>query len=144
VQAPSDPAFDGKSLLPLLKGATTSHHEVLYWNSGPPKGEWAVRKGTWKAHGYQETVELYDLSADPSESRNRAAQHPEMARELVQLHATWLKEMMASAGEGQRSNAQAKPERKQSKVEREKIKAERKRSREKRKEDARLKQEGDA
>ncbi len=143
MQTPPDTAFDGKSLLPLLRGLTTSHHEVLYWNSGPPKGEWAVRKGTWKAHGYQESFELYDLSADPSESRDLASQHPEKARELVQLHASWLKEMVASTGEGQTRNAQAKPGRKQSKtskVEREKIIAERKRSREKRKEDARLKQ----
>ena len=90
--------FDGKSLLPLLMGKSTSHHPVLYWNSGEPKGEWAVREGNWKAHGFKQKYELYDLASDPSEKTDLAAKRPELARRLAKRHETWLAEMVQSAG----------------------------------------------
>ncbi len=94
--------FDGKSLLPLLMGKSTSHHPVLYWNSGEPKGEWAVREGNWKAHGFKQKYELYDLASDPSEKTDLAAKRPELAKRLAKRHETWLAEMVQSAG---KSNA---------------------------------------
>ena len=96
VEAPKEAPFDGKSLLPLLSGESTSHHSELYFNSGEPKGEWAVRQGDWKAHGFKETYKLYNLANDPSESRNQASKNPAKAQELFQLHAAWLKEMRRS------------------------------------------------
>ncbi len=98
VAPPQANPFDGKSILPLLSGATQEHHDVIYWNSGPPKGEWAVRQGDWKARGYLKTVELYNLANDPSEQVDLAQQHPEKAVALQKLHAAWLREMEASAG----------------------------------------------
>jgi arylsulfatase A-like enzyme len=94
--------FDGKSLLPLLMGKSTAHHPVLYWNSGEPKGEWAVREGNWKAHGLKQKYELYDLANDPSEKMDLSAKRPELARRLAKRHKTWLAEMVQSAG---KSNA---------------------------------------
>jgi len=94
--------FDGKSLLPLLMGKSTAHHPVLYWNSGEPKGEWAVRKGNWKAHGFKQKYELYDLASDRSEKTDLAAKRPELAKRLAERHETWLAEMVQSAG---KSNA---------------------------------------
>ena len=94
--------FDGKSLLPLLTGKSVTHHSALYWNSGEPKGEWAVREGNWKAHGFKQKYELYDLASDPSEKTNLAAKRPELAMRLVKRHETWLAEMVQSAG---KSNA---------------------------------------
>jgi arylsulfatase A-like enzyme len=90
--------FDGKSILPLVTGASKTHHETLYWNSGPPRGEWAVRQGDWKAHGDLKKLELFDLAKDPSEKNNLVAKHPEKAEYLHQLHDSWLKEMEASVG----------------------------------------------
>ncbi len=89
--------FDGKSLLPLLMGKSAAHHPVLYWNSGEPKGEWAVREGNWKAHGFKQKYELYDLASDPSEKTNLAAKRPELARRLAKRHEPWLAEMVQSA-----------------------------------------------
>jgi arylsulfatase A-like enzyme len=100
VAAPSKTPFDGKSLLPMLVDDAKSHHAELYFNSGLPKGEWAVRQGPWKAHGYKETFELYNLAKDPSEAKNLAASQPEKARELFLLHQSWLKEMVASTSKG--------------------------------------------
>jgi arylsulfatase A-like enzyme len=90
--------FDGKSLLPLLTGKSVTHHSALYWNSGEPKGEWAVREGNWKAHGLKRKYELYDLANDPSEKMNLAVKRPELARRLAKRHETWLAEMVQSAG----------------------------------------------
>ena len=96
MQAPEETPFDGKSLLPLLSGPSTTHHSELYFNSGEPKGEWAVRQGDWKAHGFKETLELYNLAKDPSESEDLATMNPAKAKKLFQLHANWLKKMEKS------------------------------------------------
>lgn len=110
-------AFDGRSLLPLLTGRADLTPRVLYWNSGEPKGEWAVRRGQWKAHGFKNRYQLYDLEADPSEKSDLADRHPETARELTELHTQWHAEMIKSAGgEGQSSNG---PEKKKTKTRRE-------------------------
>ena len=46
-----------------------------------------VRKGKWKAirNGSRNPVELYDLSADPSEALNLAGQHPDIAAQMATL-----------------------------------------------------------
>ncbi len=95
--------FDGKSILPLLTGQSATHHSNLFWNSGPPRGEWAVRQGNWKAHGFREKYELYNLSEDPSETKDLTTQKPAKAQELFDLHDKWLKTMGQSAGAGLRA-----------------------------------------
>lgn len=97
MDVPVKTPFDGKSLLPLLTGTSKVHHSELYWNSGEPKGEWAVRQGDWKAHGFKENFELYNLSNDPSEANDLVEKNTDKARELFHLHAEWLKEMVKSA-----------------------------------------------
>ncbi len=135
VAAPGKTPFDGKSLLPLLVDGTPSHHSELYFNSGLPKGEWAVRQGPWKAHGFKEKFELYDLSKDPSEANDLAPTQPNKARELVQLHKRWLKEMVASASKGPSTTPKVKAsETKLSKEERLKRREERKKARAKKNE----------
>jgi arylsulfatase len=41
----------------------------------------AFRAGTWKLH-FTEPVQLYDLAADLGETRNVAAEQPEIVRKL--------------------------------------------------------------
>jgi arylsulfatase len=87
-------SLDGRSVLPLLKGESIDPHEVLYFND---KGQQSViYKGRWKLliepGWYLQTsekpgiaYELYDLKADPSESRNLSQQKPEMVQQLAQI-----------------------------------------------------------
>lgn len=81
--------LDGISFLPtLLQKGRQRQHEYLYWEFHELNGRVAVRKGNWKGVRYNVAVdahsplELYDLSKDPGEARNVAAQHPEIVREL--------------------------------------------------------------
>ena len=124
LKAPKKNPFDGKSLLPLITGKSTKHHEVLHWDIGGPKGTWGVRKGNWKAWGEKNVVELYNLTDDPSETNDLASKYPAKAKELAQLHAAWKKDMVASTNAGKKKNADSdRP--KLSKEERAKRKAER-------------------
>jgi len=72
---------DGVSLMPALTGGGPVRRDCLYWEF---QGKQAVRLGNWKAlrNARKDTMELYDLSSDPGEARNVAADHRETASRL--------------------------------------------------------------
>jgi arylsulfatase len=80
--------IDGLSLLPtLLAQGEQKRHEFLYWEFPGYGGQQAVREGNWKAVRQNLgkgnlTTELYDLAADPSESKDVAAANPEIVKRL--------------------------------------------------------------
>jgi arylsulfatase len=80
--------IDGISLLPtLLSRGEQTRHEFLYWEFPGYGGQQAVREGQWKAVrqnlGKGKLItELYDLAADPTESKNVAAANPEIVKKL--------------------------------------------------------------
>lgn len=87
---------DGVSLVPLLKQTGELEREALYWhyphyaNAGStPTG--AIRSGDWKLMEFFEDnhVELYNLGEDPSESKDLAAEQPELAARLQAELAAW-------------------------------------------------------
>ncbi len=99
--------LDGKSLLPILESNDSpTPHEVLHWQVGRgPNAQWAVRQGDWKLIGNprntgnddppltdsDKALFLANLEKDPAESRNLAAEHPEVVRELKAIHEEWVK-----------------------------------------------------
>ncbi len=89
--------LDGVNLLPFLTGEKNgAPHETLFWRSGGPGGNNAVRRGSMKLVrlGAAEP-ELYDLSANIGESKNLAAEKPEIVKELVAAIAEWEKGTVA-------------------------------------------------
>jgi arylsulfatase A len=90
---PADRPLDGMDIRPLLTGAGTVKREPYYYYRGSTL--FAVRAGKWKAHfltqpGYgtpgpekHDPPLLFDLQADPGESHNVAAQHPDVLREIT-------------------------------------------------------------
>lgn len=55
-------------------------HEYLYWEFHEGGFKQAVRTGDWKAvrNGKEQSLELYDLSADIGETNNIASDHPDV------------------------------------------------------------------
>lgn len=85
-KSPSD--LDGISFAPTLLGSSTQRqHEHLYWEFHEGGFAQAVRFGPWKALrlGNASPVELYNLTADESETRDIAAHHPEQVKRATQL-----------------------------------------------------------
>lgn len=79
--------LEGKSLRPVLEGRRREGHEVLCWEHQDNR---AVRRGSLKAVSRNLGAwELYDLSSDRTETRNLAAERPEIVRELSAAYEAW-------------------------------------------------------
>ncbi|MGH9673261.1 MAG: sulfatase [Bryobacteraceae bacterium] len=93
---------DGLSLMPLLdKSASRLPREELYFHyphyyetTSPVS---AVRERNWKLIEYFEDqrAELYDLGADPGESRELSGRHPDIAKRLRESLHQWRKSVSA-------------------------------------------------
>lgn len=102
VPLPSYP-IDGKSIVRMIESERApSPHEVLHWETGK---HWAVREGDWKlVHNGPATerdgrkipqVEdfLSNLAEDVTETKNLAADHPEIVQRLTNLHNEWARQV---------------------------------------------------
>ena len=88
---------DGLSLLPLLKGDSSAFdNRVLHWRDGGSKAnKWAIRQGPWKlVRQGASAPELYALSTDIGETKDLAAEKPEIVARLQTLHDGWSAELV--------------------------------------------------
>jgi arylsulfatase A-like enzyme len=78
-----DLKWDGRNVWPWLSGAARPEPRTLYW-AGTGFRTAAVRDGDWKLflNRQNDQVELFDLSRDPFEKNNLAAQQPERVQRL--------------------------------------------------------------
>ena len=82
----SKPPYHGKSLLPVLTQDNSVERNSLWWSH---EGNRAIRAGDWKlVAAKNESWELYDLTADRSESSNLAVKHSDKVAELARLWET--------------------------------------------------------
>lgn len=81
------PPLPGRSLVPTFAADVPVEREALFFRHEKNRG---LRRGDWKivAAGEDAPWELYDMAADRSETRNLAAEKPELVRELAGL---WTK-----------------------------------------------------
>ncbi len=92
--APAPKDSDGVSMVPALMGRTQTRTAPLAWEFPGYGGQQAVRMGKWKAvrRGIKADPSaqwmLYDLSADLSESRDLAAQHPDVVANAKRIAAS--------------------------------------------------------
>jgi len=82
-------AIDGISVVPALLGQAQKPHAYLYWEFHERGFDQAVRMGDWKAvrHGTKAPIELYDLKTDIGETRNVAADHPDVVKRIEAILA---------------------------------------------------------
>jgi arylsulfatase A-like enzyme len=93
---------DGVDLSALLRGGTKLDRESIVWHYPHYHGSaWtpgsAIRSGRWKLVELydKEKIELYDLIADESETKNLAQQQPERAKALRKTMHAYLKSVDA-------------------------------------------------
>jgi arylsulfatase A-like enzyme len=105
-------SLDGESMLDLFRGLSKQSERTLFWHyphyhgSGmKPAG--ASRKGKYKliewygtsSCGDNAQIELYDLSTDIGETRNRAETLPDKTRELLRQMEGWRRDIGAQMPE---------------------------------------------
>ncbi len=92
---PAPKGVDGVSLAPALRGGRQKRDGYLYWDYGHVRDQFqqAARVDNWKAvrTGAGRPLELYDLTVDPGEQHNIAAEHPDVvARMKDVLHTAYV------------------------------------------------------
>lgn len=99
----TDLAFDGKSLLPLIRGEIGEVHEEAISTECTWRAGIAMRKGEWKLirtidQGLYSTppIELYNIEKDPSESENLYGVEKEIGDELELRLYRWLDEKLGN------------------------------------------------
>ncbi len=104
---PAGVKYDGFDLLPILKGERPSPRREMFWDW--PDGYQAARVEHWKwvsstPRGRRgevpATEELFDLAADPGETKNLAAAQPGRLAAVKARFAAWQAEMAAAEPRG--------------------------------------------
>ncbi|MCR9207996.1 MAG: sulfatase-like hydrolase/transferase [bacterium] len=84
--------IDGEDISDIWFGTDRERLKPLFWKTSSTGSTPAMRDGKWKLHlprKQRGEPELYDLSIDPSESNNIAAQHPDVVKSLSKKIKTW-------------------------------------------------------
>jgi len=78
---------DGLSLVSFLKGGHAPARDYFYWELHEGRSIRAVRFGDWKAvqNGPSQPIELYDLKTDVGETKDLAADRPELVAKAQRL-----------------------------------------------------------
>ena len=105
---PAAVTYDGEDLLAILLGRSEASREAPIYFSRPPDRkdfygyenlpDLAVRDGQWKLLCDYDggRPQLYNLEADPGESRNVAQENPYVVRKLTQQTVDWRKSVSKS------------------------------------------------
>jgi uncharacterized sulfatase len=99
VAPPADMKFDGVDMSEALVGrAAPKRQSPVMWVRPPdrpgPKNAWpdlAIREGDWKLliHRDGSRPELFDIAADPNETKNLAPEDPDLVRRLGEQVIAW-------------------------------------------------------
>ena len=104
-KVPDGHTLEGTNILPYLAGEQAgAPHERLFWRSGGGV-KFAVREGDWKLVGGENGgVQLFNLAADVGESKDLAAEQPEVLARLRKAYDDWNRDNIARIFESPRAN----------------------------------------
>lgn len=103
--APENAKYDGENVMSSILGASTASREAPIFYSRPPDRknyygfenlpDLAMRKGKWKLLCDYDgrRPELYDVVADPGETKNLAEINPEIVKSLAEQLLGWWNSM---------------------------------------------------
>ncbi len=101
VKLPGDRVYDGKDMLPVLRGQTKEAlHKTLFWYDGAD--QWAVRQGKWKLLFNKGSLELYNLQEDIGEKNNLVKQNPQIVKHLQGAYTAWKDQMAPQLSKARR------------------------------------------
>jgi arylsulfatase A-like enzyme len=89
LQTPKKAAFDGTNLAPLLRGETDTLPDrmlVVQYGQIPVKWDAAVMWNKWRL---VKGKELYDLTSDPGQKKNVAADHADVVQKMRAHYEKW-------------------------------------------------------
>lgn len=89
-QRPDGMAFDGTDFSTVLFDGDSLDTRTLFWRYN---GQKAARKGPWKLVLTDADTLLYNLDADPGETRNLSGERPDIGGDLLRELEGWEKEM---------------------------------------------------
>lgn len=85
--------LDGDDISDIWLGSNRDRNKPLFWKSSATGSTPAMRDGKWKLHlprKQRGEIELYDIIADPAESKNVAAQDPDIVKTLSAKVEAWV------------------------------------------------------
>ncbi len=88
--------IDGEDISDIWLGTSRERTKPLFWKTNSPNSSPSARFGNWKLHlnrRNQNASELYDLSVDPSESKNVAQENPDLLARLTKELQAWVAEL---------------------------------------------------
>ena len=97
--------FDGRSLLPMIRGEVASHESEFYITECTWMRKHGWRTPQWKLilalepdFHFKPAVELYNLVEDPAENCNVAEQNPDVVMALTARMQAWIRQREAETG----------------------------------------------
>jgi arylsulfatase A-like enzyme len=98
-------AFDGRSLLPMLRREVASHESEFYITECTWMRKHGWRTPQWKLilalepdFHFKPPVELYNLVEDPEENHNLADSHPQVVAALQERMSAWIDQRERASG----------------------------------------------
>jgi len=87
--------LDGHSVVPLISGNTSqwADRKIITPRGDGSRQRMSVRTQRWRAVMDGKDWELYDMVADPSQTRDVAARRPQVVAELSGAYAAWFKDV---------------------------------------------------
>lgn len=106
--------LDGEDVSDIWFGQSRERKAPLFWKTSTTGRSASMRKGNWKLHLGQRKSQgplLYDLSRDPSESKNVAADRPNVLKRMETELNAWMEELPDSYEKTEDSQKKKRKER---------------------------------